>query len=149
MEGIAPPISVYGWTIRTPMKTPRLEYSIQNENRELDRRFLGIVTKGGWRLLKRGESLDPNAAAEIAVVGVTAWDNLAMQSFTAMTAKADRPKGGITVFNLDDCTTTDQLNSFLPGVSGVLQTPVVAEYRDGQLVRKLEGKAAREWMEGK
>jgi len=119
------------------------------EVKSQDRQLFEIISKSGWSSLKRGEIFDSNAVAESAVIGVAIWDKPTIEALAKLAAKRRNLAGSTTVFNMDDCLTEDDLKRFLPGISGVLQTPVVVEYRGGQSVRKLEGKAAREWIEGK
>jgi hypothetical protein len=130
------------------MKIPDyVNRSIEAENRNRDDRFLETVSKAGWQVLKRGDSLNLLRSPEIIVIGVAVWSHPDMTALAALSSRKESLT--VKVFQLEEAPTFDEITRFMPGMHPFIQTPVIAKYFEGKLVQTLEGQAARDWMEGK
>mgnify|MGYP001561974668 CR=1 FL=1 len=130
------------------MKVPDyINRSIEAENRKREEQFFETASKAGWRVLKRGDSLNPLLSPEFVVFGVAVWSHPDMKVLADL---SNRITGStVTVFQLEEAPTFDEITRFMPGIHPFTQTPIVAKYIEGELVQTLEGKAAPDWMEGK
>ena len=71
-----------------------------------------------------------------------------LQALDALTGRLGS-NAKLFVLDIDSCKTESDLGKLMPGSSVVMQSPVVAEYRDGRLQFFDQGEAAvirvREW----
>lgn len=102
-------------------------------------RLADAVTQAGWRFLAKGDSLDRDQQQHVVVVGVASWNSVELRALNYLTCKEPRASADIAIFDIDNCLTESDLDDYIPGVEPPIETPVVAEYRDGVLARSAEG----------
>lgn len=83
---------------------------------------------------------------EYTLIGLAEWDKNAMKSFEVFSHQTGN-LATAGVFNLDDFTSAFELEKLLPRVKQLFNSPLVVGYNNGKPTQKLEGKAAREWLE--
>lgn len=106
---------------------------ISEVNRLREALFEADVERIGWWRLRPGDSLDPQKVAEIWVIGAALWNHL---DRTVLKEAAERRNADkVAVFNLDEVHSPAEFAAFLPDAPMATETPIVAEYRGGQLRR--------------
>ena len=115
---------------------------------DLDQRYQEAVSNTDWQVLKRGDCFEPTTTKEAVVICVAVWSHPDIEALESFRAMANTAKRQVFIFSLHDLN-FEEITHFMPGIYRFTQTPVVAEYKDGALVRTIEGKAARDWMERK
>jgi len=100
------------------------------------------VRSAGWHFLDATSVFEPGAEPRELVVGVAAWNTAELRALSALAQWPGRDAFAIQVFDIDDCRNANDIERVLPGVDPPMQTPVVAEYSDGQLTRCAEGAEA-------
>jgi hypothetical protein len=120
---------------------------IAARNKAIEQEFPKAISKLGWHLLKRGDSFDPSQSPHVIVIGVATWSDPDLQGLELLAKQLQGKSIDVYVFDIDECLTFEQLLSLVPGISPAKQTPVVAEYRDGRLLKNFEGPEALAWMQ--
>lgn len=104
-------------------------------------RLPDAVRAAGWNFLHQGDEFDPTSQERALVIGLAPWSAAELRALGALLDAADEAVG-VWVFNIDDCENADDIARFVPGVKAPIQTPIVADYVNGDLVRSAEGAAA-------
>jgi hypothetical protein len=125
-------------------KSENNKISIAENNRQMKDHFLRLVSGMNWKLLKKGESFEPGDESNFVIIGIAVWDNSSIGALAKLPIKHSNDV--VFVFDVDDCSSAAEMEKFAPGVQGVSQVPIVAEYKGGKLYKTLQGKAALEWM---
>ena len=110
--------------------------------------FPNAVAKAGWHLLKPGVSFDPSSHEYAIVIGVAVWAPFELQCLSKLRERLGDQSAPVYVFDIDDCMIVDH-TLFIPGTEPPLQTPILAEYRNGKLIHYAEGRKAAEWIKQK
>lgn len=104
------------------------------------------VREAGWRFLYRGTEFDPAVEPAALVIGIAPWNPNELQALNELLNRSGERAIGIWIFDIDDCENFEDVARFLPGRNAPIQTPVVAEYGDGILLRSAEGAAALDFL---
>jgi hypothetical protein len=100
------------------------------------------VRSAGWRFLDSTSVFVPGIKPRELVIGVAPWNPAELRALSAVAKWSGIGSFAVQVFDIDDCRSAKDLARVVPGLDPPLQTPVVAEYGDGQLIRCAEGAAA-------
>lgn len=100
------------------------------------------VRLAGWRFLDSTSVFVPGAKPRELVIGLAPWNPSELHALGALVRRSGGDTFAIQVFDIDDCQSARDIARVIPGVDPPRQTPVAAEYRDGQLIRHAEGSAA-------
>ena len=121
----------------------RIAANISARNRERDDNVWAFVKDVGWDALKKGRSLTPSNTV---VIGIALWSDPDINALKQLASRMKSSHDKVCIFSIDDITKIEEARQFMPSVPVFSQTPVLAEYRDGELKTFLEGRAALDWM---
>lgn len=100
------------------------------------------VRSAGWLFLGPSSVFEPGSTPRELVIGVAPWNAAELCALSALAHGSGDNAFAVQIFDIDDCEDAKDLARVIPGVDPPMQTPVVAEYRDGLLIRRAEGAAA-------
>jgi len=100
------------------------------------------VRSAGWRFIDPTSAFVPGVKPRELVIGIVPWNPAELRALSALAKWSDISSFAVQVFDIDDCRSAKDIERVIPRVDPPLQTPVVAEYSGGQLIRHAEGAAA-------
>ncbi len=114
-----------------------------------DRRFPELVSASPFRLWRPG---DPIAECDVRyLIGVATWSGYDMRLLDVIAEALSRNSvnpPAIDVFNTADCRRREDFAAYIPGLSEVMQTPVVGFWRNQLFCTVVQGHAARDFIAG-
>jgi len=106
-------------------------------------KFPDAVRKAGFHLLSGGGSFVPGK--HDIVVGAASWSDPDLAALEDLASSANYSTVRISVFDIDDVS-FPALVAMLPGIRMFTATPVVLQYRDGELTYMEQGHDAVLWL---
>jgi hypothetical protein len=107
-------------------------------------KFAGAIRSAGFRLLSRGDSFVPGE--HDLVIGTVAWSDPELAALENLVFHQRSGTVRISVFDLDNICSTEDLIPLLPGIRTIRATPVVLEYRNGEITYFGQGAEALAWL---
>jgi len=101
------------------------------------------VKRAGFQLLSRGDSFVPGKHE--LVIGAAPWSDPDLSALEDLAVHARSGNVRIIVFDIDDISPTAMVSLF-PGFRLFTQTPVVLQYRHGELTYFGQGHDAVLWL---
>ena len=106
-------------------------------------RFAGAAIRAGFELLCRGSRFRPGKCD--LVIGAAPWSDPDLAALEGLALIALSGRLRISVFDIDDIP-FPEMKAMLPGIRLFLRTPVVLQYRDGELTYFGQGHDAVLWL---
>ncbi len=79
-------------------------------------------------------------AESLIVLGYARWDPNEVQLLELLSGISNC--SGMLFFDIDEFSRQEEIDSVFPGLAQILEVPVLAEFKNGSLIWKLEGQAA-------
>ena len=106
--------------------------------------FLSLIDESAFHSYRIG---DPHTAMVSLVLGVETWngyDMALLDRIDAPISRIDPSRLMVSLFDLDECLSHDDVRERIPGIDDAVQSPVLGLWADGQLVRTMWGHEARD-----
>jgi hypothetical protein len=106
-------------------------------------KFLAAVRKAGFHLLSRGSYF--TRGKHDVVIGAAPWSDPDLAALEDLALHARSGATRISVFDIDDIPFPEMV-TLLPGIRMFTRTPVVMQYRNGELAYFGQGHDAVLWL---
>jgi len=121
------------------------EEFIAAKNKIVATEFPLAVARVGWKLLTTDSPPAPASGKHVIVVCVVTYSKEDLHALDFLVQRGLPDSTVVLVLDLAFFLTTDAVLRVVPGIPAPIQTPIMAEYYDGKLIKTLEGPPVIDW----